>query len=386
MKKRILSLLLASFMVLGLAACNTQEDPKGDPNTDKPVATGLAKEDLKVGLILVGEDDAAFNANHVDGMERAVQALGLDYAAQVLVKTGVGEDDGCDTAIRELVESGCQIIFSNSLGHEAYMTAAAPDFPQIQFCVAMGNESARDNLPNTHNYNAKVEQARYLAGIAAGLKTETNRLGYVATNPVADVISGYTAFYLGAKSVNPDVEMTVNYTNEWYDAEKEAANVQILIDLGCDVIGQHSDTAAAATTAEQNGVWAVGYNDDMTMVAPLAALCSARINWGVYYEYALGCLLEGAEIDQDWCGGYADGAVYVSDLNEAVAPQGAAKAIKEAQDAFKAETLHVFVGPLSGVNADGETINLAEGQYYTKDEKSSTPTWDYIIPGIHILP
>lgn len=385
MKKRILALLLAGVMALGLAACNTKEDPKEETKDTPKSTAGVAKEDLKVGLILVGEAADAYNANHVDGMEKATQALGLDFATQVIVKTNIGEDASCDAAIRELVEAGCQIIFSNSFGHEAYMVEVAPEYPDIQFCAATGYQSASDDLANTHNYFAEIYQARYLAGIAAGMKTQTNKLGYVAAKPFAEVISGYTAFYLGAKSVNPEVEMYVNYTNEWSDAGKEATNAQALIDQGCDVISQHSDTSAPATTAESNGVWAVGYNDDMIPVAPLAALCSARINWGVYYEYALGCMLDGKEIDQDWWAGYADGAVYVSDLNEATVAEGTAEAIKKAEDELKAGSLFVFAGPLTGTNANGDTIELAEGEHYTENEKASAPSWDYIIPGINVL-
>ena len=319
MKKRILALMMAGVLALGLCACGGGEqstDEQGDGET----AAGIAAGDLKIGLILVGEAVDAYNKNHIEGMQAACEAKGIDYDSQVVVKTNIGENAGCADAINELIEAGCQVIFANSFGHEQYMVEAAPEHPDVQFCHATGYQSATDDLDNTHNYFAQIYQARYLAGIAAGMKTETNKLGYVAAKPFAEVISGYTAFYLGAKSVNPDVTMLVNYTNEWSDATKEATNAQALIDQGCDVISQHSDTSAPATTAQNNGVWAVGYNDDMISVAPEAALVSARINWGAYYEYALGCMIDGAAIDQDWCGTFAAGACYLSDYNEAIFP------------------------------------------------------------------
>ena len=317
MKKRILALLLAGVMAVGLAACGGAADTEpAEETTDAAETAGIPASDLKIGLILVGEAADAYNKNHIEGMQAACEALGVDYDAQVVVKANIGEDSTCADAIGELIDAGCQAIFADSFGHEQYMVEVAADYPDIQFCHATGYQGATDNLDNTHNYFAKVYQAWYLAGIVAGLKTETNQLGFVGALPYAEVISGYTAFYLGAKSVNPDVTMLVNYTNEWSDATKEATNAQALIDQGCDVISQHSDTSAPATTAETNGVFAVGYNDDMIPVAPNAALVSARINWGAYYEYALGCLMSGEAISQDWCGDYADGACYLSPFNE----------------------------------------------------------------------
>ena len=393
MKKRILALLMAGVMAIGLAACGGTADTAPAEETEESTeaaetaeeTAGIPAADLKIGLILVGEAADAYNKNHIEGMQAACEKLGVDYDTQVIVKTNIGEDSTCTDAIGELADAGCQAIFSDSFGHEQYMVEAAPDYPDIQFCAATGYQGASDSLDNTHNYFAQIYQARFLAGIAAGLKTETNKLGYVAAKPFAEVISGYTAFYLGAKSVNPDVTMLVNYTNEWSDATKEATNAQALIDQGCDVISQHSDTSAPATTAETNGVFAVGYNDDMIPVAPNAALVSARINWGAYYEYALGCLLDGEAISQDWCGDYAEGACYLSPFNEAILAEGTQEAVEAAAAAITGGTLQVFAGPLHGVDADGNELNLAEGEAYIENETSSAPSFAYIIDGITVL-
>ena len=402
MKKRILALLMAGALALGLTACgggdtSTDADTTADSSSDTAAATGIAADKLKVGLILVGEAADAYNKNHIDGMREACKKNGMDYDSQVVVKANITEDSTCADAINELLDAGCNAIFADSFGHEQYMEEAAPDHPDVQFCHATGYQGATDTLDNTHNYFAKIFEARYLAGIAAGLKTETNKLGYVAAKPFAEVISGYTAFYLGAKSVNPDVTMYVNYTNEWSDATKEATNAQALIDQGCDVISQHSDTSAPATTAQNNGVFAVGYNDDMIPVAPDAALVSARVNWGAYYEYALKCLIDGEEIDRDWCKGYAEGAVYTTELNDSIVAPGTAEKVAELEAGFKAGTVKVFDTANFTVNGETVTTYLADvddlGDYVGETEViengeflesyyRSAPYFDLDIDGI----
>lgn len=381
MKKRLFALALALLMVVGLAACGSKKDSGGTEKDGDKASAGVPKEDLKMGLILIGDEADAYNMNHIVGMKVAMKKLGL-AENQLVVKANVSENADCETAILELVEAKCNIIFSNSFGHEQYIVKVAPDYPDIQFCAATGLQSAQDGQDNTHNYFARIFEARYLAGVVAGLKTETNKLGYVAAKDYAEVISGYTAFYLGAKSVNPEVEMYVNYTNEWSDSGKEAVNAKALIDLDCDVIGQHSDTTTPATTAQAAGVWAVGYNEDMIPAAPDAALVSARINWGVYYEYALGAMLSGDAIAQDWCEGLKEGAVYLSELNNTpIIAEGTEAAVEKAKTAILDGTTHVFDGPLKDVN--GKTV-VNEGAFYIENETSSAPSWDHIIEGIHV--
>ena len=389
MKQRISALLLAGVLVLGLAACGGSAEPPEDAGetaaAEKTAVPGITPFDLKIGLILAGETFDAYNKNHIEGMQAACESLGIDYDAQVTVLSDVSESAACADAIADLAEAGCQAVFAVSFGQEQYVEDAAPDYPDVQFFQAAGYQCASDNLDNTHNYFARIDQARYLTGIAAGLKTRTGKLGYVASKPYAEVISGYTAFYLGAKSVNPDVTMLVNYTNQWSDAEGEAANAQALIDLGCDVISQHSDTSAPAVTAEINGVFAVGYNEDMVPMAPHAALVSAQVNWGVYYEYALGCLLSGENVAQDWCGDYAEGACGLTPLNEEILAEGTREAVDDAAAGFYDGTLQVFAGPLHGVDADGRELNLAKGEAYAESETSSAPSFAFIVDGVMVL-
>ena len=387
MKKRILALLLAGLLALGLAACGGSAEPDpGQIPEEADETAGIPAADLKIGLILVGEADDAYNRNHLEGMRSACESLDLSFDAQVVVKTGVPENAACYNAVGQLLDAGCQVVFANAYGHESYLNRAASEHPDVQFCCAGGYEGASDNLDNTHDYYAQVYQARYLAGIAAGLRTETGKLGYVAAVPVAQVISGYAAFYLGAKSVNPDAVMLVSYTGQWSNAASESAAAQALIDQGCDVISQHSDTAAPAAVAEANGVCAVGYNEDMISAAPHAALTSARIDWGVYYAYALGCLLSGEAIGQDWCGDLSQGACTLTPWNEDAVAAGTEAAVAQAAGQLADGSLQVFAGPLHGTDVDGNELTLARGETYTENETASAPSFIYIPDGVIVLP
>ena len=213
MKKRILALLMAMMMMVALAACGGGNTNDGEDGEAGGEVAGITAENLKIGLILIGDEADAYNYNHIEGMEEAMHNLGLNDS-QLMIKANVAENADCETAALELVEAGCQVIFSNSFGHEQYMVKVAEDYPEVQFSSATGFQSAIDDLDNTHNYFARIYEARYLSGVVAGLKTQSNKLGYVAATPYAEVIPGYTAFYLGAKSVNPAVELYVYSTNE----------------------------------------------------------------------------------------------------------------------------------------------------------------------------
>ncbi|MDD3570778.1 MAG: BMP family ABC transporter substrate-binding protein [Lachnospiraceae bacterium] len=385
MKKKLFALLLMGAMVFGLAACGTNS---GKPAASEPAAeagkegTGITAESIKVGFVHISDpSDMGYTYNHDLGTKKMQENLGLKDE-QIINKYNVTESSECDTAIRELVEAGCNVIFCTSFGFEDYMLAVAEEYPDVQFCHATGYKAADSGLENVHNYFTSIYEARYLAGIAAGLKTQTNKLGYVAAYPYAEVISGYSAFYLGAKSVNPDVTMDVMYTNSWNDPTTEAKVAQALIDGGCDVISQHSDSTAPATTAEANGVWQVGYNADMIDAAPKASLISARSDWSIYLTYAVQSVIDGKSIDVDWCKGYADGAVYLSPLNTEIAAEGTQEAIDKAAKAIADGTLNVFEGPLTDV--DGKEV-VAAGDHYAESSEKSAPSWSFILKGINIL-
>ncbi|MGI6508763.1 MAG: BMP family ABC transporter substrate-binding protein [Saccharofermentanales bacterium] len=393
--KKLLAILLCALFIFTVVACDSGKDPvktdpskpaeSGDPvDTDKPDdpvepvdPDKLSLENIKIGFVHITDpSDMGYTYNHDLGTQKMQKELGLKDD-QIINKFNTSEDETCENALRELAEQGCHIIFATSFGFEDYVIKVAKDYPDIEFCHATGYKAASAGLDNVHNYFGKIYQARYLSGIAAGLKTEKNKLGYVGAFPFPEVISGFTAFYLGAKSVNPDVKMTVKYTHSWNNPTLEAQLAQALIDEGCDVLGQHCDSTAPATAAEAAGVFHVGYNSDMRDAAPNASLTSAVWDWSRYLVFAINKLIAGEEIPVDWGEGLAEGVCDVSPLNDAiVAPDTAAK-IEEARAKIVSGDWDVFTGPL--VDVTGE-IRVKEGETFI--EPASAPSWKWILEGI----
>lgn len=404
MKKRLLSLLLAGAMVFGLTACSgggdakTSTPPAGSPapaGSAAPTA-GIPKDQLKVGFVHIGDDsDMGYTYNQNLGTKEMAAALGLSDD-QIINKFNIAETDACASALNELVESGCQIIFATSFGFQDYVKEAAKENPEVQFCQATGNLAASSGLPNMHNYFANIYEGRYLSGVVAGMKAKemgNPKLGYVGAYPYAEVISGYTAFYLGAKSVYPEVTMEVSYTGTWNDASLESQVAEALISRGAVVLGQHSDSTGPATTAEKLGAFSVGYSTDQISAAPKASLISTRIDNGVYLTEAVQAMIDGTEIPADWCEGYADGSVVMTALNEEIAAPGTKEALEQAEAGIKDGSVQVFAGPLHGVatNQDGTTteLNLAEGESFKESDvaggQTSAPYFTYIVDGITIV-
>ena len=409
MKKRLLAMLLAGAMVFGLAACGgggAAETPAAEtPAAETPAAetgsTGEAKT-IKVGMVCIGdENDQGYTYNFMRGVEEATAQLAdMGINVEWVYKFNILENSGCEDANIELADNGCQIIINNSYGFEDYMLKVAADYPEIEFISCTNQASAVDGLANTHNAFANIYEGRYLAGVAGGMKlqemidngeitAEQAVIGYVGAFPFAEVVSGYTAFYLGAKSVCPSVTMKVKYVNSWSDAPNEAAAATALADEGCVLISQHSDNTTPATAAQEAGVFHCGYNNDMTGVAPEASIISCRVDWAPYFVYAISAVANGEEFAQDWTAGYADGSVKLTELNTAIAAEGTAEAL-EAAEAELADGMHVFAGPLSGHPAqdpDGEVWSIGEGEWFHESDLSqegglSAPQFCYIIDGI----
>ena len=386
--KKALAIGLAAVMAVSMSAPVFAEDE----------GKGIAKEDLKVGVIYIGDENEGYTAAHMKGIDEMEEKLGLDDS-QIIEKTLIGEDEGCYDAAADLADQGCQIIFANSFGHETYILEAAGEYPEVQFCHATGTQAASSGLSNMHNYFTTIYEARYVSGVVAGLKLnemiedgtvkeDACKMGYVGAFPYAEVISGYTAFYLGAKSVCPSVTMEVKYTNSWasFDLEKECADA--LISDGCVLISQHADTTGAPTACEAAGVPCVGYNIDMTSVAPNTALTSASMDWGVYYTYAVQCMLDGTAIDTDWCKGFAEGADKITALNDKTVAEGTEEKVKEVEDALIDGSLHVFdtsAFTVDGKELDtykkGDTEYISDG-YFHESEYGSAPAFDIAIDGI----
>ena len=401
--KKLLAFILAAVMTASLCACGSSKGgAEGSTSAKGSSAAGeaVAASDIKVGCIMIGDENEGYTEAHLKAVEEMKKNLGLSDD-QVVIKTNIKEDEGCYDAAVDLAEQGCNIVIANSFGHESYILQATADYPDVQFCHATGTQAASSGLSNMHNYFTNIYEARYVSGVVAGLKlnqmiedgtiTEDScKMGYVGAFPYAEVISGYTSFYLGAKSVCPSVTMEVKYTNSWasFDLEKECADA--LISDGCVLISQHADTTGAPTACEAAGVPCVGYNIDMTSVAPNTALTSASMDWGVYYTYAVQCMLDGTAIDTDWCKGFSDGADKITPLNENVVAEGTDEKVKEVEDALADGSLHVFDTStftvdgkeLTTYKKDGSDTEYVSDGYFHESEDGSAPAFDVAIDGI----
>lgn len=360
--KKILALILALAMIACLfAGCG---DDTGDGD----------KKDVKVGVVLIGDENEGYTLAHINGIKEACKNLGLSETDNVVWKYAIPEDETCKTAIEDCIDQGCTLVFTNSYGHQDYAKTAAEQNPNVDIVAMTGDTAKKSNLSNFHNAFTKIYEARYVAGVVAGLKinqlkeegklTDKNmkdgkvKVGYVGAYAYAEVISGYTAFFLGIQSVCPDVTMDVLYTSSWFDpvAEGEAANT--LMSRGCIIISQHADSTGAPSAcqaAQEAGttVYCVGYNIDMLPSAPTAALTSAQNDWSVYYTYAFNCALKGEDIATDWAKGYAEGANMISKLGESCA-EGTAEKVAEVEKGIKEGTLNVF--DCSKFTVGGETV------------------------------
>ena len=416
--KKILSLALVLVMVLGLVACGskteapaaTEAAAQTPAGTEAPAAPEAAPADVKLGFIFLHDENSTYDLNFMNAAKEACAALGLSED-QYIFRTNIPEGQECYDAACELADAGCNIIFADSFGHEDYMIQAAQEFPDVQFCHATGTKAHTQGLSNYHNAFAAIYEGRYLAGVAAGMKlnemieageftAEEAKMGYVGAFTYAEVVSGYTSFYLGAKSVCPSVTMEVTFTGSWYDetAEKEGANK--LIANGCKLISQHADSMGAPTACETAGVPNVSYNGSTVAACPNTFIVSSRINWAPYYEYVVNCVLIGEAIASDWTGTIATGSVVLTDVNEQAAAAGTVEKIAEVKAALEAGELHVF--DVSTFTVGGETLNsyladvdtdpaytpdteVVENGYFNESAKRSAPYFDLQIDGINLL-
>ena len=397
--KKILALILALVMALSLVACGSKD------NNDTP-DDGKKTNTIKVGLICIGdENDQGYTYNFIRGKEAATEALAAKgINVEWVIKYNKGENDDCTNANIECAEEGCQLIINNSYGHEPFMlkVAGKSEYKDIQFIGCTNCGSYGDNLENTHNAFANIYEGRYVAGVVAGMKlqemidngditAEQAVIGYVGAFSFAEVISGFTAYYLGAKSVCPSVTMKVQFVGSWSDATEEANAASALCDAGCVMISQHSDNTTPATMAQTKGAFHTGYNNDMTGIAPEASLISSRIDWSVYFEYVFDCLVNGETIAKDWTAGMKDGAVVVTELNEAIAAEGTAEKIAEVEAGLADGSIHVFQGPWKGegtaYGADApDTKEMPADDWFKESDieggQTSAPYFYWIIEGI----
>ena len=420
--KKILAFLLAAMMVLAFAACG--EDNGGTP-TPTPDVKGMSADvlprnamtpsveipaDFKIGMICLHDENSTYDNNFIQALRQVQKDLGLSDD-QVVIVTNIGEDSSCyDAAVDLAKNKGCKVIFADSFGHESFMKQAAQEYPEVQFCHATGTSSKIANIENFHNAFASIYEGRYLAGIAAGLKlnemiaagkitAEQAVIGYVGAFTYAEVISGMTSFYLGARSVCPSATMKVRYTGSWYDQAKEQEAATALIEKDkCVLISQHADSLGAPTACELAGVPNVSYNGSTYSAGETTFIISSAINWAPYFQYIIETVVKGEAIAPDWCGTIATNSVVLSGVNQDVAAEGTIEKINEAIKALEDGSLHVFdtanftvdgktlTEYLADVDGDytGETNVIHDGYF---DESNavdfrSAPYFDIIIDGV----
>lgn len=415
--KKFVALLLALAMVFALCACGNSNSaaPKQDDAAESSQPSDNASENqsaadlsaLKVGFIFLHDENSTYDLNFMNAAKEACETLGVES----VFKTNIPEDQSCYEAAAELADAGCNIVFADSFGHEDYIIQAAKEFKDVQFCHSTGTKAHTEGLDNYHNAFASIYEGRYLAGVAAGLKlnemidngdfaAEDAKIGYVGAFTYAEVVSGYTSFFLGARSVCPTATMEVTFTGSWYDetAEKEAANK--LIANGCKLVSQHADSMGAPTACETAGVPNVSYNGSTISACPNTFIVSSRIDWAPYYEFVINAVANGETIPADWTGTLATGSVVLTEVNEAAAAAGTADKIAEVKAALEAGTIHVFdtanftVGGKTltsymadvdtDANYEADTEVILDG-YFHESEMRSAPYFDLRIDGITLL-
>ena len=396
--KKIVALLLTLVMCLAAAFS---------------LADGIAKENIKLGVILLHDELSTYDLNFMNGAREAIEKLGLSEDQLVFYRTKP-ESAVCAEAAEEAIEDdGCNLVFFDSFGHQYYTDDVVAAHPEVQFFHATGDLAHLKSFDNLQNAFATIYEGRYLAGIAAGmklnemkeagkLKGDVPMMGYVGAYTYAEVISGYTSFYLGAKSVCPDVQMKVQFTGSWYDEKEEKAAAEALIQAGCDLISQHADSMGAPTACEDAGVPNVCYNISTQKACPNTYLIYSRINWEPYFEYIISKAIAGEDIEVDWVGDMPGNSVIVTDLNTNVAAAGTQEAIDAAKAQLIAGTRHVF--DISTFTVDGkqldeswrpdaeytdsafpEGVSVVSDGYFHESMYRSAPYFDARIDGIELL-
>ena len=392
--KKILALVLA------LALCLTAFSVMAE-------GTKVKIGKVKIGFIFLHDENSTYDLNFINGAKEACEKLGVEY----VLKTNIGESEDCYNTAADLADDGCNIVFADSFGHEDYMIQAAKEYPNVQFCHATGTKAHTEGLANFHNAFASIYEGRFLGGIAAGLKlnqlieegkitADQAKLGYIGAYTYAEVISGYTSFFLGARSVCPTATMEVTFTGSWYDPTLEQEGAIKLINDNCVVISEHADSMGAPTEFQKNGIPFVFYNGSAAEACPDTYIVASRINWEPYFEFIINAVANGEEIPADWTGTIATGSVVLAELNEAAAAPGTKEAIEEATAKLASGELKVFDtatftkdgAALESYQADVDTDAaytpdtevIADG-YFHESEFRSAPYFDIQIDGITLL-
>ncbi len=402
--KRILSLLLIVVFCLGVIACGDNTE-----NTSSTTETsGIDVSKVKLGVILLHDEDSTYDLNFINGVKEAQAALGLKDD-QIIIKRNIPESNECYEAAADLVDEGCNVIFADSFGHESFLIKAAKEFTDVQFCHATGTMAHTEKLSNFHNAFASIYEGRYLAGVAAGLKlkammekdsTIVPKVGYVGAFTYAEVISGYTSWFLGVRSIVPEATMDVKFTGSWYDETAEKTTALALIDGGCVLISQHADSMGAPSACEERNVPNVSYNGSTVASCPKTFIVSSRINWAPYLKYICESVAKGETIATDWTGTISTGSVVLTEVNSKAAAEGTqakldevkAKLVDGSLNVFDASTFKVAGANLTSYKADVDTdgdfvkdTEVIENGVFYESKFRSAPYFDIQIDGITLL-
>ena len=386
--KKLISVMLVLVMVVSLCAFAS-----ADP--------------IKVALITLHDENSTYDKNFIDGFKAACDACGVEG----VIRSGVGEDQTAYDAACELADEGCAVIFADSYGHQPYILEAAQEYPEVQFTSCTGDMALSSDTENYHNAFASIYEGRYIAGVAAGLKlnemiangeftAEEAKVGYVGAMRYAEVKSGYTAWFLGVRSVCPTVTMEVTFTNSWYDETLENEGANLLINNGCKLISQHADSWGAPNACEKAGVPNVSYNGSTISACPNTFLISSRIDWTPYFTYAIQAVQNGGNYDTDWCGTIETGSVVLTDVNENAAAAGTAEKLEEVKAAILDGSLKVFdcsTWTVGGEECTSYLANVIPDDSFAPDTEvivdgafdesvlRSAPYFDIDIDGITLL-
>lgn len=378
-----------------------------------------AGDSIKVGFIALHDDNSTYDKNFLDAIRQACKNKNIPDE-NLVIRTGIPEEQDCYDAAADLADQGCDVVFADSFGHESFIMQAAQEFPEVQFCHATGTYAHTAGIANHHNAFASIYEGRYLAGVAAGMKLvemynnglqENNfdaegniKIGYVGAYPYAEVVSGYTSFFLGAQSVVEEeladegisVSMEVTYTGSWFDEKKEKEGANTLIGNGAALISQHADSMGAPSACEEAGVPNVSYNGSTAAECPDTYIISSRINWVPYFEYMIDCVMNGDEIAKDWTGTLENGAVALTEVGAAAA-EGTQAKIDEVKAKLISGELKVF--DCSKFTVDGEHLTeymadvntdaayekdtqVIENGVFMESKYRSAPYFDVRIDGI----
>ena len=417
MKKKLFSLALGAVAAVvattGMACSNNNNTVK--EQIEFPAYDGIVKvdysgveipDDFKLGLICLHDEQSTYDKNFIDAAKNAVKELGLSVEKNLVMKTNVPESSKCEEEAKDLAAKGCNVIFADSFGHEGHVVKAAKEYANVQFCHATGVTAKADNaeLANFHNAFASIYEGRYIAGVAAGLKLnemiangeftkEQAKIGYVGAYTYAEVISGYTSFYLGAKSVCPTVTMDVKFTGSWFDIDAEKSTAESLINNGCKLISQHADSMGAPKACEEAGVPNVSYNGSTYSECPETFIISSKIDWTPYFKYIIAQTAKGEAIAKDWCGDLKTGSVALTNIGGAAAEGTLAKLTQVRKDLAegKIKVFDTNTFTVDGKKVESKLINEIEviknGMFVESDVEMyrSAPYFELNIDGIQLL-